>query len=87
MIVTVPNSTEPKCGNRSPFAEFTLTLKRMDGMDGMIELEVKKPKCFRDFHQFTGAEKDAYWAIVNHVVETASAALHEAIREAHNAKH
>ena len=84
MIVTVPNSTEPKYGNRSPFAEFTLTLKRMDGM---IELEVKKPKCFRDFHQFTGAEKDAYWAIVNHVVETAAAALHEAIREAHNAKH
>jgi hypothetical protein len=83
MKTAIENSKMPKFGNMMPFAEFKIVLKRVDGM---IELECKSPRCFRDFRQFTGAEKDAYWAIVTHVVETAAAALHR-VQDERSAKH
>ena len=77
MEITIPNSRTPKFATRDPFAEFRLILKR-DGEN--ITLEIPKPKCFRDFHRFTGAEKDAYNAIVTYLVETSSTALKKVVR-------
>lgn len=77
MTVTIPNNKTPKFSTRDPFAEFRLILRR-DGEK--ITLDIPTPKCYRDFHNFTGTEKDAYNAIVAHVVETAGAALRKAAR-------
>lgn len=77
MTVTIPNNKTPKYATRDPFAEFRLILRR-DGEN--IKLEVPTPKVYRNFHSFTGAEKDAYNAIVTHVVDTAGEALRKAAR-------
>ena len=77
MEISIPNNKTPKWATRAPFAEFRLVLRR-DG-EG-ITLFTPPPKCYRDFSGFTGAEKDAYNAVLAHVVDTAGAAMREAVR-------
>ena len=77
MTVTIPNNKTPQYATRDPFAEFRIILRRSGEK---ITLEIPQPKCYRDFHNFTGAEKDAYNAIVAHVVDTAGAAMRKAVR-------
>ena len=73
MTMTIPNTRTPPNGYGLPFAEFRLILKR--NHCGDVELEIPKPKCFRDFHNFTGVEKDAYNNLVAHIVEGAADAM------------
>ena len=77
MTVTIPNNKTPQYATRDPFAEFRIILRRSGEK---ITLDIPTPKCYRDFHNFTGTEKDAYNAIVAHVVETAGAAMRKAVR-------
>lgn len=72
MRITIENSRTPDRATTEVIAIFRLILRR-DG--DKIVLVVPKPRCERNFHAFTGAEKDAYNAIVRHVVETAPAAM------------
>lgn len=77
MTITIKNNKPPKFARHDPFAEFRLVLSR-DGDN--IRLDVPQPRVFRDFHNFTGAEKDAYTNILTHVIETAGGALRKAER-------
>lgn len=72
MEITIKNNKEPKYARHDKFAEFKLILKR-DG--DKITLEVPAPHLFRNFNQFTRGEKEAYHAIVQHVLETAGPAM------------
>lgn len=75
MEITIKNSKEPKFAKHDLFALFKLILKR-DG--DKIKLEVPAPHLFRNFNQFTKGEKEAYHAIVQHVLDTAGKALRDA---------
>ena len=77
MEITIQNSKTPPYANHKPFADFHLILRR-DG--DKIVLQVPSPRCFRNWHSLTPVEKDAYNAIVQHVVDTASAAMKKARR-------
>ncbi len=76
MTTTIPNDKAPKYATRDPFAEFRIVLRR-DG--DRIRLDIPAPRVFRDFHNFTGREKDAYHAILHHLVENAGDALRKAV--------
>lgn len=65
-MIAIKNSRTPKANNRVPVASFRLELYR-DG-DRLV-LDAAHPKCYRDFHNFTGAEKDAYNYIVRLIIE------------------
>jgi len=78
-MITIHNSRTPKANDRVPVATFVLELYR-DG-DKLV-LDAAHPKCYRDFHSFTGAEKDAYNYIVRLIIEQGSEAMRRAESEA-----
>lgn len=75
MEITIKNSKEPKYARHDKFVEFKLTLRRNGDK---IVLDIPAPHCFRNFNQFTKGEKEAYHAIVQHILDTAGKALRDA---------
>ena len=78
-MISIPNSKRPKACFRVPVAPFRLDLYR-DG-DRLV-LDAAHPKCYRDFHSFTGAEKDAYNNILRLIIEQGVEAMNRTADDA-----
>ena len=78
-MISILNSLTPKPNDRAAVATFRLELYR-DG-DRLV-LDTPSPVCHRDFHNLTGAEKDAYNYIVRLILEHGVEAMRRAEKEA-----
>lgn len=71
-MIAIPNTRTPKAHTLTPVATFRLELYR-DG--DKIVLDTARPQIYRQFGQFTAAEKAAYQNLVAFIVDRAQEAM------------